>query len=1219
MPISYEPPEGDSAALNFLLPDYLPPDGDQVGLEFSPRDGATTDKQYLFPVGANNSMQGEHVARNQHEFVTGSGFTQVGYGAPTVYLYTHYVSSSGIVSPEVGRPTIINWFKNVNPSGFLGSIFGPAKVFNLLQFLLLSGYTSARYGMAFVQGGVKYLAPSGLESFVSGQVKVINTSADQMAQPLGIAWPGMGSHYVSPRFLLPGGIFGTSTGFPKVQFPPRPGGWHSSVFGYSTVEYKTKQVRPLGADALDTGYPVVRDRARRILHFASAVTAVFGDIRIRLVNMGVQGAGGFDSLEPGDWAEVRSLNRWVLPYGIAATPLGETAARNKTPSFAPAGIASQAFGGASVGWRVRTVAPAGVPMQFPHMGIPSLWHTPGLSPVGIEFLEVPAPSIWPGVRYLIGGSWLSQKMGEPGVDFTYRRVVAEGEGVGAASYGTARVERANRGIAFLGASFLEFGMSWVSPGTRRIEPIGIENVLLHRHSIGGTRYLGAEGFDSLRWLNRIVPEAQEVYPKTFEASYGWPTLQNSTRFIPVHGITTYTEPSMHWGTARFWNSRQIIEMVEDQQSELWPLPWPIWTLIENRNKVVGTAGTDAARVPVPVVVNNARPVLPHSMPAPSIPEFQRAGSVTYRVRPLPLQGMEPPYMPHWAVVHNKAVPIRPSGLVPTYFGTARLVNTRRLFSIQGWDAAGPSYPFIAYAIRQLTFESRYGIDPPRIALPTVKLHTRYIEPRSLGTFGPGVPALSIYFRRITPQWTHSERSGYALVRNRTPEMMTRGRVSEEWGNTKVRLGWRPINGEGSITQLFGKLTIADRKQSILVRGASYLRVGDKLTMRRIGEDPIATQYIDLRTFFFFEGAMAETDDGHGIAPPIPQMGKPDLTKGYVFHYQLSDSLLMGRPAVTANTIRVEPGYWDFQIGVPVVSLFIRKLEQKFIPNESDVGKPRLSPHTIYAVLEAPEQAIRNHPESVQGQRGPVNDGVRLGNPRVSTWNPVILALGIPTSGNLGTDGSIWGVGSPSLYNRRQQVRVVGVHVGRMGWVTVPAALDIIVEDPASSGAVLGGASVGWPPYLGPQFVRQIGSDFYATGGVMVEHRNRTVRALGHLSEEMGSSRNLGTLYMPQALYVGPRRPTIPDGFEATAVGDAWVSHQVRGVSTEGFESFASEYDYQKFKLRMRVQRVGDNYKPRQIVVVHGFVDHYTGAPSTRVGRQYIRPDGNSDQYRKGAF
>ena len=120
---------------------------------------------------------------------------------------------------------------------------------------------------------------------------------------------------------------------------------------------------------------------------------------------------------------------------------------------------------------------------------------------------------------------------------------------------------------------------------------------------------------------------------------------------------------------------------------------------------------------------------------------------------------------------------------------------------------------------------------------------------------------------------------------------------------------------------------------------------------------------------------------------------------------------------------------------------------------------------------------------------------------------------------------------------------------------------------------------------------------------------------------MGNSeRNafLGT-NMPQGLHVG--RPNLHQqvGFDTARYGNAWISHWVRGLEPEGFDGFASEYDYQNFAQRMRVRNATSPWAGRDIITTSGHRSSRVGTPGVRPGVHYIRPDGNSDQYRKGAF
>lgn len=554
-----------------------------------------------------------------------------------------------------GVARILNAAEELRVEGIPGRVFfGAAEAWNYHTYVSLQarGISSQLFGAAYMQGGVKYVAPGAVTAPVPPAPVVVNTKADQTAAPAGVAWPGMGAVNVSPRLLRPHGIYGTAAGSPRVQFPPQPGGWLSSASGYPVVEFRTRVVQPAGVYSFGEGFPRAADRARKVFHGASPVSAVFGDVRVRAKNFRVQ-VSGLPPLEIAPWTEARNTRRYLGALGALSQAFGaEATAHNKTPSIAPAGLDTQQFGRADhtvVGWRVRSVVAPGAPVPFPQFGAVSLWQPPSLAPAGIAAKAVPAPTVGPAIRRVLVDGRDMQRFEGATVWFSYRFVVAKDQGIAGASYGTARAEHGRRGIAILGAPFMAFGTTWVSRGLRVLGPQGISAPLLSRHQVGGTRFLGPEGFYATRWLARITPEDREVFPKTFGAEYGLAKVGNKQRPVYPAGIRTYSEEAQRWGTARLWGLRQIVTMYEDQESGLWPMPWPQWTAVENRNKVMQAAGFNAERFPGALVENGARLVVPAGVAYPTLPEYQKTGAVTHCVRPLLLDGVDAPMLSRWAV------------------------------------------------------------------------------------------------------------------------------------------------------------------------------------------------------------------------------------------------------------------------------------------------------------------------------------------------------------------------------------------------------------------------------------------------------------------------------------------------------------------------------------------------------------------------------------------
>ena len=340
--------------------------------------------------------------------------------------------------------------------------------------------------------------------------------------------------------------------------------------------------------------------------------------------------------------------------------------------------------------------------------------------------------------------------------------------------------------------------------------------------------------------------------------------------------------------------------------------------------------------------------------------------VAFRVRPFRLEGIEPPYLTTWASVRNTAAVLKPAASVATLFGNSAIANTRRNFErIGGFDSAWYGYPMVAERVRTLSFEGRYTIGAPVIPLPEVKLHTRYVDGIGYDASGIGWASLSIHWTLITPRWTLQNLYGIPEVRNVTPELRTRGRASDEFGDTFVRLEWRPVAPDGSLTQLFGKTIIAFRDRAVFPSGYHAGAIGDKLTVVKTGAPPYSMQTINL------DGEVVngeQKDNGHGIPPPENEVPQPIINQQVLYVRQEDPATKFGVHRVTANSIRVEPGIGEYLIGEPFVALKVRTLAVAEFPEEEvfNPEKPRLSPHTIYAVMEAPPQAIRNHPRGGLG-------------------------------------------------------------------------------------------------------------------------------------------------------------------------------------------------------------------------------------------------------------
>lgn len=1209
LPTGVEPPGVGAPAISWQL--FADPASIPSGLTFGARTNIVRDGEYTPPQG----------------HVEASWFGAVAY-APGGEIYAKWVGKKRpgellvhpIRPPPLGTPGVRNTAEVLTPFGIEWPVvFGKPLVWNFHTYVQGRAWGSELFGAPYVQGGVKYVVPKGVLPGEVARPGVINTTADQTAAPTGIEPPKIALPAVSPQILFVAGFVGTM-GSPLVQRNPSPIGFDLSAFGRPTIIYKTRTVRVEGIDAFATGYPRVADRAFKLLHRSSAITSVFGDVALRLTSARVQ-VQGADSSHVSPWAEVRSTRRFVYPPGAQAQTIDGGEVRNKTPSLAPAGLATWVGGVHSVGWRVRSINAAGIAVPFGQVARPSLWQTPGLSPQGMAAPAVPAPVVGHGVRWVLGVGTSMARFGATEISFSARAVRPAGIEAKSGEKGPPpahRVEYSTRLLLVPGALHDVHGWQWVSRRKRFVEPTGAKSPTDGaNHIVAGTRAVGAAGFVATRWGTRIIPEVQAVYPLGPAGVVGSASVRSSRAYLVPIGFATHPQDFQRWGVARAWNRRQSVSMSFDPDSQLNPPAWPLWTAIANRNRHVGVVGIVASVVPAPYVWNGARAVLPTGAAAPDLPAGVKSGMVAFRIRTLPLEGLESPYMPGWLNVSNAARLVRPRGEVAFASGAHTVENiSRRYDRVGGFAAAAVGRPFVADRIRSLAMDGRYAIAPPRVALPTVHLHTRFIEPVwPQPPLNMGAHALSIRWNIVTPRWTHRDWFGSPAVRNLTPELLTRGRSADEFGDGLVRLQWRAVSARGERMELFGGTRIADRKQRIVLSGSNFGSLG-RVGVVRVGVPPLGTQYIWLDS----HDPIEKPDAGHGIEPPggdprnlwphEKQMGVPSLEQLVLYPEGVEQSA-MGRPVVTANSIRVEPGIYELLVGAPTIHAHLQYVRVVSAEAVGGPGKPRLTPHTIYAVVEAPGQARANHP-------GPtphvvIGESV-VGRPALELRRRTVAVVWdyrSPTGGGA--------YGTVSVANKRAYLNPTGPHTLRMGWNDVDGGMPRYIEQKESANfAAFGGATVAHIVPPGPRYLRAQGFVATAMPRALVEHRLRTVAATGYNASRMGVPAPPGMPYAWQGLRIGPLMPTVPDGFDGQRWGTAWVSNRVRGITAEGLSAFASEYDYTQFDLRMRVKNASSGAPAAHRITTLGHRSSACGWTEVRSGRHYIRPDGNSDQHRKGA-
>lgn len=1139
----------------------------------------------------------------------------------------------GVPAPGNGSPSAFLRRAQLHPSAVAPPAIAGPLIYNLRQFVRTSGYSASSYGSAWMSGGIKIVSLQGLaDSHVSGPL-VVNTTADQTAAPSGIQPLAVAAPRVSPRMLYAQGVPTPGLGVPAAQFPPRPAGFESSRYGRPFIEYKTKLLVLPSVDVGDLGFPSVFDPTRKVYPTSAMQVGVFGDARLANRSYVVRPAG-VDQLEIPIWTYLENTRRSVYPSGSALSTFGVTAINNATPNLSPAGFEALTVGDAAAGYRHRALMTTGLPAPFPQVSAPTLTQTPSFAPTGFDSLLIPGPWVDYRLRELGAPGLDAATFGEGAVALKRRLLSLDGGGANADSYGAARVEHSVRGMIGSGFDSALCGVDHeISPAVRYVVPESIGRPAASRPMVGTTRHLGPIGYEATRWGARIIPESQSAYPHGFGTLFGLATTYNLKQQVRPQAITTYRQPEERWGRAHAFNLVQYIEQRQIAGSGLEaPEGAQNWTKIANRNRRAPLQGFVASRFGYAQVDNNARQILPNGAAPQDPAPFYKAGMVSHRIRSLSIDGMEPPYISSWACAFNKAFPLNPSGAIATLFGAAGVENrSRELRRIGNFTTDAYGTPFIADAVRRLSIESRYAILPPRIGLPYVGLYTRYVEPTGAPAAGGGLASLSIVFRKITPRWLQVDRFGESVVRNLTPELRARGYNMEEYGNTRVRLQWRPVSPTGSSTQIFGRASIADSRRSIAVAGRNSVVVSDKLRVEKTGIPPMATQWVWLYVpdYSLAPGSEGPNGEHYGIRPPgteqYGQVPVPALNLQFLLVEQPDPSTLFGAARITANSIRVPFGFHDYEgVSQPHVEHKHRRI---YCDTSTDgaaflelmpqpMGRPRLSPHTVYAGIEAPSQARGNHPvpegsPHIIDERRSGGADIQWGRAVVQNRNATIYASSVRWV----HEDLDFVPPKPRVENERITVAPPGIRALRMGYPRIPGTAYVRFFEPFAA-ALYGRPAVTMPPdnRLAPD-----GVEYPDLGEHRIELFNREIRPVGNLMQRLGNPRQHDSPYMWQGLRVGPLMPTIPDGIDSELLGDSWISHRVRGLNPESFDAMRAEYDVEAFSQRMRVTRRTIAPDPLRVFSHSAEPGAGLGTPDIRPGVHFIRPDGNAEQFRKGAF
>jgi len=1109
--------------------------------------------------------------------VKNTGFITESFSIPRIYNKNTHVLAGGYVDSSYSNHIIFNVNKEIKNSGFNASAFGSPRIYNLRQYVNSNSYDAQLFGNAFMGGGVKTVTVNGFSTSALPNPKVVNTRADQYATVQGILGLSLGLPLVNPRSLYPEAISPVSIPQPLIQRSPMPKGDDHSVYGMPTVWYRVRPIFAKGIDSFDSGYPKIFDPTQIVYVSPQQTTALFGDVAIKN-NRRIIDVSGFNELAVSQWVELRTRNRVIQTVGVDNASVGNVEIRNATPSLQPRGFVGE-FGAAFISSRIRYTAPTGFDTAI--VGNAQVKRTPSFAPSPFD-------------AALFGNTWVSNKyrqiyavgfsknsFGET-IAWNYQRRVNT-VGSNWLDVGVPTVTHGVRELIAQGVNAASFGAHWVSFKKRYIEVDSIisDNKNSSNHRVSRNIVIGPNGFIASLFGERIIPIAQDIYPQPFVADFGLANIGLKTRYVLVDGFITTFDPikktQVQIGQVLVFNKRQYIEQQYDSGNGLVPMPFGLWTTIENRNRNMGAFGFNAVKFGNTSIQNTASPVLPDSIKS----NIFGVSMIAFGVRRIIGESINPMPISHWSIINNSARIVSAKGFVGD-FGDADIKNTRRYYDRVGnWNSQELGTPMIAYRVRNIDIESRYAITPPYVNLPTIEKLTNYIEVKGFSADGiwvssVGSPHLTIHRNIITPRWALKDYFGEPFVWNKTPEVKTFGHDSAEFGIASLRTQWRNVLATGDNANLFGLHKISDTKQNIkIINGLGAPDISQYHKIVKGQSAPYSLQYI------------LHNESQSGFESLI--FGAVGINQN-VLYTQGFLSQKFGDAFVWSNNIVIKYGIAQQQdVSAPTIRNKNNYINVAGLDNEIKVGRPVIKLQTIYPYHDWDSKAT----------------GGWVGMASVENKHRQYYARGVDAL-KMGDDVNI------DLVTR--YVKPIAIRPPYFGIPSIPFVPQNI-EVKGIDSFVDGSHTVNYPPYKGVQYIRAYGFNVLALGYGNAELKNRRVDVIGFDALRLGYSRN-DTPYMWQSLRIGELVPFQLDGFDSAAFGGSMISLKIRGLSIDGFDALTMDYESKYFSKRMRVL-LAEQVNLDKTVSILGINDSSVGIHGVKLGQYFIRPDGDSETYRQG--
>lgn len=1190
----------------------------------------------LLSVNAGSISDGEFGyadVQNRIRYVTVPGTDAGAYGTPSI---GRYVIAAGFGGEASGTPLVMDtavFYQHVNPYDFTSTDYGTATVYNLSNDgfgqippgdvgaakvsyrFALEGVDSAAYGKPGISP--QFVRPTGWTGAI-GAVTFDQTLTTRTVKPTGFSSYVLGTLKVDPRSIYPPGFVATTdqARFGDLRVSRNeivPLGIAPSDFGTPKVG-ETKQyvvLASLDPPVEQVSQPQVIGRWEYVRPSSVVESGLVGDVSVRNAVRYLSPEGFDGSYFPPYQPEVYNRNQLVLPYSWVS-PGALTSVPNVYNAawqIIPVGqIGPETFGPETdVGELVRTVYPE--PFDAAQYGtavIKNAARLVDLSGRGIAGVAG-TPLVAPAKRYIDLDGYGVDAF-EAGTnhltDYGSRFVRQVGNILGSA-YGTATVESSIRtvdlstfGIAppALTGTTVWFGVRSISPASVWPYTFDWEQTGRFGRVEYALKYTTPFGWDSLTFGTTDVARNEVVVrPPSIVGAVGLPNVEWSRRYLTPRTVENFTE----WGTAWVSASPRYVQQIFDDNSQKLiggvGVPWGV----ENGNKTITNYGWQSSRFSSGnYVYNNARVL---EQKGRDQAEYGDA-FVSFAIRTIYPEGWDSASFTVWGTVYNYSRIIEPSGIPRAYAGVPYVWSNTQWVDLFGSDNVHIRWgdALVASSLRTISLDLQLGavqsggIAPPLVSdAHYVGLFRQAVAPKAIAPLGVGDQTFEIRFNIIKAWGSASDTYGEPSVRNGTPEV-----TPLPWGefdmSTRHAVGLytRTVEQAGfSIPpphEFLPRPVVDYRTKLVAPRGFDALRIPNLHDVRFDAPQIPAAQLIDATPGYVTHEPPFKI--GFGTAKvqssPFPQ--------GW-------DSSVFG--AVEVRLQGCYP-YWDqpsSEFGIPriprpivITGVCVRRDgdTQNRIP-QTDWGRPRITPHTVWATPDTPQQAVDNHPESdtftliddLGDTRGP---DVQWGRATVTSRIRYIYHFHRRLDEGDTTIGEQFG--EPETNNKNRQLKLDGIAPGLCGIPDIPWRRFVYVVSWRSD--VFGTAEIvgKLPEYNAP--VTPTGTAMTAFGTTKVELRNRVIYPTGTRMDVFGNNN-------PMVHY--PRKVTDAGGYDLSVWGTGTVEFFIRQIFPEGTDMFASTYDPMGFAYRMRVR------KATNPTTATGFDASSAGKPSVQLAVRKIGP------------